>query len=357
MAFGDLTVVRSTPKRVLNSSGVIAEVAINTPAFEFNLDGTYKGNLLELASTNVALYSQQIDNASWGKAGGGTGSVPVVTANDAIAPDGTMTADKVDFALNGGNTLSDQSKINQVQTIASPNTTSVWMKTADASTKILRLNRSGVDNNITVTPVWQRFSFTGTVSTNNDIRIGLRGNLGTSDSASVHIWGVQLELGSVATSYIPTEGSTVTRGADTVSRTSATSLIGQVSGTIYLEYESRDTSSVSTPFVIASDNDNRIAFIRNADKTLSAVITQGGNEQANITTTGTPSGVQKIAIAYANNDVAFYNAGVSVGTDTSATIPSMSSITLGANDFNGWIRKAVLFGVRLSNAQLQALTT
>jgi len=181
--------------------------------------------------------------------------------------------------------------------------------------------------------------------------------LGTSDSASVHIWGVQLELGSVATSYIPTEGSTVTRGADTVSRTSATSLIGQVSGTIYLEYESRDTSSVSTPFVISSDDDNRIAFIRNANKTLSAVITQGGNEQANITTTGTPSGVQKIAIAYANNDVAFYNAGVSVGTDTSATIPSMSSIALGANDFNGWIRKAVLFGVRLSNAQLQALTT
>jgi hypothetical protein len=31
MAFGDFTVVRSTVKRVLNSSGVLAEVAVNTP--------------------------------------------------------------------------------------------------------------------------------------------------------------------------------------------------------------------------------------------------------------------------------------------------------------------------------------
>ena len=52
-----------------------------------------------------------------------------------------------------------------------------------------------------------------------------------------YVWGAQLEAGSVATSYIPTVASTVTRNADVISLSSVSGLIGQSEGTIYVEAE------------------------------------------------------------------------------------------------------------------------
>jgi hypothetical protein len=213
MALIDFVFTRAGEATRTAQNGLLATVPSNFPVVNFD-DGDLLGYYSQRAATNVILWSDDFTNAAWVKLGGGTGSAPVVTPNDAIAPDGTLTADRVDFALNGGTTLSDSSKLSQSQTIASPNTTSVWLKTVDDSTKILRLNRSGVDNNITVTGVWQRFAFTGTVDTSNDVRISLRGDTGTSDSASVHIWRAQLETGTEATSEIKTEATTVTRPAD-----------------------------------------------------------------------------------------------------------------------------------------------
>lgn len=46
---------------------------------------------------NWAPYSEQIDNVAWGKSSVGV-AVPTVTANQAIAPNGTLTADRVQFA-------------------------------------------------------------------------------------------------------------------------------------------------------------------------------------------------------------------------------------------------------------------
>jgi hypothetical protein len=210
---GDYTFTRAGDATRITKNGLLATVPSNFPVVNFD-DGDLLGYYSQRAATNVILWSDDFTNAAWVKQSGGTGSAPVVTPNDAIAPDGTLTADRVDFALNGGTTSSDSSKLSQSQTIASPNTTSVWLKTVDGSTKILRLNRAGSVNNITVTGVWQRFAFTGTVDVNTNVRIGLRGDRGTADSASVHIWRAQLETGTEATSEIKTEATTVTRPAD-----------------------------------------------------------------------------------------------------------------------------------------------
>jgi hypothetical protein len=52
----------------------------------------------------------------------------------------------------------------------------------------------------------------------------------------VYVWGAQLELGSNATSYIPTITSTVTRNVDIISNTNAYNLIGQTEGTVFVDY-------------------------------------------------------------------------------------------------------------------------
>ena len=81
----------------------------------FDRDG-----VLKWAPENLVIQSQTFDNAAWTKAAGGTGSVPVVTANDALAPDGTLTADKVVFNAGAGTTTSDQSLITSTSITVTP---------------------------------------------------------------------------------------------------------------------------------------------------------------------------------------------------------------------------------------------
>lgn len=48
--------------------------------------------------TNVLLYSEQLDNATaWTTTNGAGAAVPLVTANYATSPDGTMTAERIQF--------------------------------------------------------------------------------------------------------------------------------------------------------------------------------------------------------------------------------------------------------------------
>ena len=70
----------------------------------------------------------------------------------------------------------------------------------------------------------------------------------------------------------------------------------------------------------------------------------------------------KIAIGYANNDVAVYINGTLVNTDTSVSVPSMSKISL--NSFTSLVHigsitidKILLFQTRLTNDQLSQITT
>ena len=91
---------------------------------------------------------------------------------------------------------------------------------------------------ITITPEWQRFTYSET--TNDRLSIGLRASQ-TSNYADVSIWGAQMEAGSYATSYIPTQGgSAVTRLADSCNQTPPDGVIGQTEGVVYVEANVND---------------------------------------------------------------------------------------------------------------------
>jgi hypothetical protein len=63
-------------------------------------------------------------------------------------------------------------------------------------------------------------------------------------TSGVYIWGAQFEAGSVATSYIPTSGSTVTRAADdlVITGSAFTNFYNQSEGTWYIETNLKRTS-------------------------------------------------------------------------------------------------------------------
>jgi hypothetical protein len=193
---GDMTVVRATSATRVNSAG-----------------------LIEIARTNLVLYSEQFDNIYWGKTLGGVASAPVVTPNVETAPDGTTTADRVVFNLNGGTLATDISQLESAlfSSVSITRTQSVYIKTTDGTTKVFTfVSPTGAATSITVTSVYQRFTWTSTGINAGTIRLRLRGSAsgeGTSTSATIAIWGAQYEDGSVATEYIPTVASIRTKFA------------------------------------------------------------------------------------------------------------------------------------------------
>ena len=86
-----------------------------------------------------------------------------------------------------------------------------------------------------------------------------------------------------------------------------------------------------------------------------------GVTQASMTKFSITAGVHKCALAYANNNTAFFVDGVQVGsTDTSCSVPATSRIQMGATALStdtSWTKQLLLFKTRLTNAQLSELTT
>ena len=111
-------------------------------------------------------------------------------------------------------------------------TISFWIKAVDTANvgKVISIG-SFSPQSYTLTSDWVRVQSTSSSTGAFGTILRLRGNESTSDTASFYIYGIQLEVGSYATSYIPTEGSTVTRSKDDVDTNygNINSLSGEVS--------------------------------------------------------------------------------------------------------------------------------
>ena len=181
-------------------------------------DGTASSLLVEPERTNLITYSEDFSNAVWSEASGGSASNPVLTNDYAISPDGTQNATRCLFDMGGGTTISDFSRLRYLNLTATNPVISIYIKSNNATTYQLNLSYGG-DSVFLVDAKpneWTRVDKPTTASGSFDYRLELRGTQTSDDIADVLIWGVQAEEGSYATSYIPTDGGTVTRVKDTV---------------------------------------------------------------------------------------------------------------------------------------------
>jgi hypothetical protein len=85
--------------------------------------------------------------------------------------------------------------------------------------------------------------------------------------------------------------------------------------------------------------------------------------QVDETNLGNYAGSHKIAVAYANNNLAVYLDGALVLSRSTLSVPSCSALYVGtledgtsATALNGGVAQALLFKTRLTNAQLAELT-
>ena len=377
-----ITYSRNSTATYLGSDGLIKTALVNEPRFEFDTDGNCLGFLIEESRTNIVSYSQQFDNSYWAKAGGGNPGT-TVTANQAVAPDGTATADYIDYT-----TAITNSKLIERTFDNTPAgktyTGSVWIKGTAGQTINLILDGYGVDvtgEQYTLDGTWQRLSITRTYgptfSADALFRFGVRPlGLSAGTANQVYAWGAQLEQGSFPTSYIPTSGSTVTRAVDeaTITGTNFTDWYNPTEGSIFAKY-SAGTNVSEVPFAITktgSEISDVIAIGASSSGSISGVlptlaVADDGVYQTGITIPINPvdGDTIKTAIAYKENDFAI-SSGIDTesgfASDSSGTIPTVDIARIGKYPYYGiWqnrpIARILYYPQRLSNSQLQNLTS
>jgi hypothetical protein len=324
----DMDVTRATAATRIDENGLVEDVLSGVPRIDYT-GGGCPHILAEPMRTNLVTYSEDFSNALWGKQVGGIGSTPIVTSDYATSPDGTLNADRIQLSLNGGTSSADQSYINYSITSGTESTGSIYVKTADGSSKTiyLRTSTAGGLATKTITSDWTRIEQTESVG--DFFVFGLRGGFGTSDSTDLLVWGGQYERGSYATSYIPTSGGTVTRNQETFSRDGIGSLINSTEGSIFGE-GSFSESSISGQMYFATLSDgstNNRLEIRQSVSNLQFLWRAGGSYQGAITTSGIDVGVNfKFLVNYSATEITFYVNGGLIGTIATPTLYSAGTL-------------------------------
>jgi hypothetical protein len=174
-------------------------------------------------------------------------------------------------------------------------------------------------------------------------------------------WGAQVETGSIATSYIPTNTAAVTRNADVITLSGAVSgCIGQTEGTIYLDIADADILDNPVFSVDDGTNNNRIVIFRTPSTGLWNIFSaSSGVPTLGSGTVSANNG--KLAITYSSSGIVLYRNGVQVATNSGALPLSLSVIRLNGRATNDQysikrLRCAALYTTRLTNAELAAMT-
>jgi len=332
----------------------------NVPRIEYDADGNWKGLLIEESRTNLVTYSEDFENVYWSLLSAGNGTTPVVTANYAEAPDGTNTASRLQASITSDGGSDDYSLLQKFFTPGSGDyTASIWVKsnTGENQNAYFRIEEA-IEKPITTE--WTRISATKNITSSCYITIGVRNSDGDAD-LDILVWGAQLEAGAFPTSYIPTSGSTATRATDDCGSLLFSNFgYNNQEGTFVVEFSYTDPDDSDTNYLISGGASARFFYNNTATSTWSTY-----DGVSAVTTTDVPQDgtVAKVAIAMSNSGTTTYLNGTLKGSNSSIKPQGNVGADLfiggtgGVTMINGHIKSIQYYPRRLSNAQLQALTS
>ena len=372
---------RASSATVVNQSGLIETVGSGKPRIDF--EGNTKGALLlEPTRSNLITYSEDFSQSYWNKSGG-----VIISSNSTTSIDGTLNATKITGANAYGSvfipsttvlsgvkyTYSVFAKKNisskvSLRAMTTGNDTRVVFNLDDLSTNISEGYDIGYDSSSieVYSNGWYKCILTVTTATTS-LRLNIYPDSpnNVSSQSGVYIYGAQLEQGSYATSYIPTSGQSggVTRVAETSSQTVPDGVIGQTEGTVYCEVDVKSGYDTNNLMVTLSNGTNlKQIYINRSNGKLEFFVGTNVNEMLYVSPSVLTNGVHKLALAYKQDDFAVAIDGVIAHTDNSGNVPTCNKINVGSHyngnlPFNDRINDVKLYNTRLSNADLQALTT
>jgi hypothetical protein len=359
------------------------ETRLNIPRLDYSL-GSCPNILLEPQRTNLALRSEEFNDATWVK------NAASVTANATTSPSGIANADTLtgdgssavhliqqnaSFTLNAAYSISFYVKksTNNFAQIYTFNGTGGQFANFDINSGVVGTlgTTFGTAPTSSITSVgngWYRCTmiFTAALTASSGFGIAL---VSSSTSArleantlttSVFLWGAQLEAGAYPTSYIPTSSASVTRNQDVISRGNifTNGLITASGGTWFVELRNnrvltRDASTnglllgdatfVSFGLRIKTYGPNRL--------TISKVV--AGTETAIYTTT---TDAVKLAIKWNGATADVFQNGVKVVSATAFTPTAMESFATNLSvPLN--INSMALFPTPLTDGEMSMLTS
>ncbi len=328
-----ITAVRTGVASYTDASGLIQSATANTVRVDNSLG--YPAMLIEPSATNLVTYSE--DFTSWTKN-------DVSLTSGQASPAGDNTATKL--TATGG----DPWVYTIINTSAQTNTFSFYCRGEGTSIgKTARLlvwyvgSATGTTESFdfTYTSEWQRVEFQTTPTGAGSLiyRIDLPADNSEVDDVA-YIWGAQFEAGSVATSYIPTSGSAVTRAKDDleISGSAFTNFFNGSEGTFYVEAQIKQPEKQYA--ILRGGGNSQLYIYTNAD------LSHHCYDGATVTTFGnvTANQLSRFALSYKSNSVTASLNG-SENTNTHAGNLGLSTkleIVTGYNpDFNGHIKRVI----------------
>ena len=350
---------RASSATVVNKAGLIETVQSGIPRIDF-LGNTNGALLLEPQRTNSITNSETFGSTGWSDLNFGTANPNIVSDNYAISPDGTQNAQRIQFDLGGGTTASDRSIIRQSIASQSDWVLSVWMKSTNGTQQKVLWQVGADENETTVTGEWQRYTFD-----KNGIAVGfaglsLRGGISTVDTADILVYGFQVEQSSYPTSYIPTQGSTVTRNLETCTGAGNDQVINSTEGVLYAEISALADDAGIRRWVSISDGTltNYVGFYLDTG----VIKILHNNRNSNPSFSMTITDFHKIALRWIGGVLDCYIDGTNVMNDTyTLDATGMNELNLSRYDntkfFYGNTKDVRVYDTALTDAELISLTS
>lgn len=351
---------RASSATCFGPDGKLRTVPANTPRIDHDpATGKCLGLLVEEARTNL-VYPSVIPSGQgvvFGKVQLNGNSLAVTGIS---APDGSRNATAIKGASSSTNS-SGAENLRLLTALPLGNVTySVSFYLKSEATVFVREASSGVSKSFMPSGEWVRVDaqFTPTSANQNVI-------IYSAGGAEFSIFGLQVEQGTLPTSYIPTEGTAVTRATDKVSVPYTTAGAGALfvhgrydvaaSSTFFpVRARSEGNGYIGTPYCLTSGAIARSSYVRNNGGSASISVASG----MNIST-----GLYKSVISWnGKNFASSSNGTISNSITHELEFPICTRIDLCTASFSGPVLGAshifqiVGYGAQLSPQNMQRLT-
>ena len=355
---------RASSATVVNKQGLIETVQSGTPRIDF-LGNTNGALLLEPQRTNGINYSEP-------------------TSSETSA--GGITYESFNWSLGFTNCIkfgdNSQSRYRYFTgTVANSTeyTISAFVIMDDLSEPVLGINSSSGDLILRVGGTTATTGNLPNVNMGNNIyRVssvitsdaggGSTGLLKYSNASNkgFRVVGFQLEQASYPTSYIPTQGSTVTRVVDSTSQTLPNEVFNSYPFSVFTEVDVIDTSSANSAFSLLNKaSSNNYFTIEYFSNLWHITARPNGPVERISSTTAVTKGTNKLVGVWESSSMKLYLNGslIASGSNSQSFNNTVDSLILGQLRISGDtgtrtpIRQALLYNTALTDSEAIAITT